>query len=105
MSVKMRQIMERRIASVLIRDALAAGYTISVYDGEETTLKQSTSRKDILAAMFSVDEEFLFFYKDGKRVGWVQFVLGNSGWDVISDYTTNLEHIMTGATKMSEKYQ
>ncbi len=28
------------------------------------------------------------------QIGWVRFIYGNDGWDVISDYTTNLEPVM-----------
>ena len=104
MSVKMRQLVERRIARRLIIDGLKAGYTIAVYDGGEV-FGPFSSTKDILDKMFSVDCEHLLFYKDGTRVGWVYFVYGNDGWDVISDYTTNLEHIMAGASALADKYQ
>ncbi len=102
----MRQLVERKIASALIRDGLFAGYSISVDidSGRECVLEKSINRKEILNAMFSVDEEFLIFYKDNKQVGWVFFVYGNDGWDVISDYTVNLEHIMGNANKLSERY-
>lgn len=106
MSVKMRQIVERRIASALIRDGLLAGYTISVHDGGEFVLKDSTSRKDILKAMFSTDEDTLYFKTEGgKHHGWVLFIYGNDGWDVISDYSVCLEHIMAGANKVSKMYE
>lgn len=36
--------------------------------------------------------------------GWVYVVMGNDGWDVISDYTTNLEPLMSGANRLAEKY-
>src|SRR5579859_2222310 len=103
LTVEKRRKIERRIASRLIRDGLAAGYTIGVYNGEEHVLKKSTSRKAILAAMFSVDDEHLIFYnKDGLRVGWVWFVYGNDGWDVINDYTTSLESVMSGVNQFAD---
>lgn len=43
--MNMRQRVEREIAQRVIKDVLAAGYTISVNDGEETTLKRSTDRR------------------------------------------------------------
>lgn len=99
---------ERRIIRRLILDALAAGYTLGVHDGEELVLKHSTSVKDILGVMFTVDDEHLIFYdKDGKKVGWVYFIYsnGNLGCDVISDYTTNLEWIMAGCNAVADKLQ
>lgn len=104
MSVKMRQMVEREIATALVDSALAAGYTVTVFNGEEDVLKQSSSQTDILAAMFSTDDDRLFLWRDGQQVGWVLFIYGNDGPDVISDYTTNLEHIMAEANLVSAKY-
>lgn len=106
MSVKMRQEVERKIAEALIQQSLDAGYHISVNNGgDEDEIKPSHDKKKILDAMFATDEEHLIFYnEEGKRVGWVYFVYGNSGWDVISDYTTNLDHVMSEANKVSDHY-
>jgi len=102
-AVAKRQKVERSIARRLILDGLSMGYTIGVHNGEELVLNRSAKSKDILAAMFSVDEEKLYFYKDGWPCGWVFLVYGNDGWDVICDYTVNLEPIMAGAHTLSEK--
>lgn len=97
------RVMEHGIASVLVRDALAAGYMLAVNNGEDET-KPSADYAEIAAAMFATDEDYLVFVKDGKRKGWVRFIYGNGGWDVVSDYTTNLEHIMGGANALSDRY-
>ncbi len=105
MSIKMRQKVERKIASRLVKDGLAAGYSISVNNGgDEDEIESSRGYKTIMGAMFATDDEHLIFHKDGKRFGWVYFVYGNDGWDVIADYATNLEHIMAGADKISDQY-
>ncbi len=106
MSVKMRQEVERKIAEALIQEALDAGYSISVNNGgDDDEIDPSTKKDVILNAMFATDEEHLFFYdEEGKRKGWVFLVYGNDGWDVISDYTTNLGHVMNEANKISEHY-
>jgi hypothetical protein len=100
----MRREVETKIASALIDDGIAAGYTISVYDGEETVLTHSTDKEAILSAMFSTDEDILIFAKHNKRVGYVNFVYGNSGWDVIADYSVKLEHLMANADRISDEY-
>lgn len=106
MTNKMRQMVEREIAEQLIKDALAAGYTLGVNDGEEITLRHCGSAEMVLKAMFTTDEDYLLVYdnEDASHFGWVRFVYGNDGYDVISDYSTNLEHIMAGANKISDKY-
>ena len=107
MNVKMRQLVERRIARRLVMDAIAVGYAINIDNGGDDyeLPAPSVKTKEILDTMFATDDEKLVMFKDGKRMGWVWFVYGNDGWDVISDYTTNLEHIMAGASPLSDKYQ
>lgn len=107
LSVKARQALEKRIARAFIKQALAAGFAISVFDGMEEPIIKSRDETAIIKAMFSVDTEHLFLYRDedgGKRFGWVFFVYGNDGWDVVSDYTTNLEPYMTEANKIADQY-
>jgi hypothetical protein len=103
-NVTLRQSIERRIVGRIVADALAMGYLVSVNDGEETTLKRSTDRKAIIAAMFTTDEDrLLFHHPDQKEAfGWIYLVYGNDGWDVVNDYTTNLSVLMTGAERLAE---
>ena len=102
-----RQRMERAVISALVKAGLEAGYSIGVHNGEELVLNRSTSYKAVMAAIMSVDEEHIFFFnaETGKRVGWVFLVYGNDGWDVICDYTTNLEAIMKRPNKVSDRLQ
>ena len=120
-AVAARQRVERSIVRRVILDALRAGYTLSVFDGEEVTLTQSTSARAVLAAPFTTDEDWLLFSRPGDsalrlttsaffrpsinaREGWVRFVYGNAGYDVISDYTTNLEDVLKGANALTDRY-
>ena len=95
MSVKMRQIVEREIATSVVKTLLKAGFALSVdngdNNGDEFEIANSRSKKTVLEKMFQTDEERVYAIKDGKLFGWVYFVYGNDGWDVISDYTVNLE--------------
>ncbi|MGJ4945157.1 hypothetical protein ACQR1W_31670 [Bradyrhizobium sp. HKCCYLS1011] len=94
---------ERQIAEKVVDDALAAGYTIDVWDGEEFPLKKSSDREEILKAMFSTDEDKLYLTKDGKR-GWVLLIYGN-GYHLISDYTMSLESVLMGAELLSDQLE
>lgn len=109
MSVKMRQEVERRIAEQVIKDAIAAGYTLGVYDGEEVTLRGSSDAAAVLGAMFTSDEDSILVYDspaptEDAPFGWVRFIYGNDGWDVIHDYTINLEPVMVEANKLADSY-
>lgn len=107
-----RQEIEREIAKKVIEVILHAGYAISVNDGEETTVKRSVDKNEIFGAMFTTDEDYLMVHSiqdaggfEPKHFGWVWFIYGNSGWDVISDHTTNLEDVLKPATDFAQKFE
>ena len=104
MNVKLRQRIERRIVRRLVADILAAGHEISI---DETLEQPSASRTQILAALFQMDEDRIYVHRAGeaKPFAWVFLVYGNDGWDVISDYTTNIEALVSGANAAAEKLE
>ena len=103
MSVRMRQEVEMKIAVAFINSALAKGYTVGVNNGEDD-YPPMTDVEAIKKLMMQTDEEHLTIFKNGKKVGWVFLVYGNSGYDVISDYSTNLEPLMGDANKIANHY-
>jgi hypothetical protein len=54
--------------------------------------------------MFKTDQEHIRVFRDNEQIGWVFFVYGNDGWDVVNDYTTNLEFIMQCANKIADQH-
>lgn len=85
---------EKRIAKAAIDCLLSLGYAITVSDGEEEVLERSKDPEAILGAMMTTDEDWLYVHRsvnEQRPFGWVRFVYGNEGWDVICDYTVNLE--------------
>ena len=92
---------------------LAAGFEISVFDSEETTLFRSQDVESIYAAMGTSDEDYLYVYRRnsngeydaGAHYGWVRFIYGNDDVEVINDYTTNLEPIMCKITDMINEFE
>lgn len=96
---------EKRIVGQVVADALAAGYTIDVNDGTETTLRKASSKRAILEAMFSTDSDIITLRTGpGGRVGSIMFVYGN-GTDVISDYTDKpeIERVLARASATADK--
>lgn len=95
-----RLVVEQEIAAMTVDALLAAGYLLNVNNGgQDDELKPTTDRQAVLDAMFQTDLEHLKVWNAGDRIkegctGWVFFVYGNSGYDVISDYTTNLEAVL-----------
>lgn len=107
MTLSKRVEIERRIYSRIVKDALAQGFNVSVYDGEEYALEHSVKYTEIMKAGFSTDEDALVIYKDDKRVGFISLIYGNCGYDVISDYTANdtMESLLTGANTLADKLE
>ncbi|EDI1797361.1 hypothetical protein AXJ42_22300 [Salmonella enterica subsp. enterica serovar Newport] len=104
MKVELRQKIERAIAREAIKGLLADDFKISVFDGEQTTLKHSTDAAEIEAAMFTTDEDQLHVeHQHVAEKGWVLFIYGNDGHDVIADHTTNLELSLKGASELADK--
>lgn len=101
--MKICQQLERRIVRRVVTDMLAAGYSISVDNGgDEWEIKRSTDQKAIMKACMASDEDWMYFYKGNFRKGWVRFVYGNSGYDVICDYTTSLEENLKAVNAYAE---
>jgi len=95
--MKHLQFDEAKICGSVVDEALRRGLLVSVYDGEEWTLKASANRDAISEVVGITCETVLVFRDPAKldhgqpsRVGKVFLVHGN-GCDVISDYTDNSE--------------
>jgi hypothetical protein len=79
---------EGRICSFLVKHALAAGYTVSVHDGEEWSVIRSTKYTEIMEELFTTDSNSLLIRdKDGKRLGSIELIYGNDGYDVMGDWS------------------
>lgn len=102
--VKLRQKIEKQIAARCIAELLEAGFDITVNDGEEDTVIRSTNPSEIAEAMMSSDEDYLIVHsaQTDLRSGWVRFIYGNDGPDVINDYTVNLEPFLKSTIALGE---
>lgn len=104
------QTIEKRIVRITILNILAAGFSISVNDGEEETLTNSTDPDAIFAAMFTTDEDSLLVGHNPSRpefghFAMVRFIYGNDGWDVINDYSTSLEKILKPVIDLADRIE
>lgn len=95
--IAVEQDIVRRAVDALLID----GYLLQtdIQDGPRPA-EPTADRAAILAELAQVDDEFLGVFQwtvdehgdcHCDQAGWIRFVYGNDGWDVISDYTTNLE--------------
>ena len=96
---------EDQIIKATIQVLLDAGYALSVNDGEETTLYRSVTPLLIFKAMKTTDEDYLVVFRGAERAGWVRFIYGNDGVEVINDFTINLDPQMDKITEMIDAYE
>ena len=96
--------LEGTIITRCVMDILEAGFTMSVYDGEETVVNESKDPAEILDNLGHCDEEILIVHGDGvRRGGAISLVYGNDEWDVISDYHDHLDQYLTKTNELIEK--
>ncbi len=78
-----------------IRALRAGGWELAyVNDGEDDITV--TNEREAVEAIMAVDEATLAVrHNSDTKLGWVYFVLGNAPYEVINDYTINLEELDT----------
>ena len=106
--VAARQRIERAIVRRVVKDALTAGYRLDVYDGgDEPAVAGARTLKAAMDALLNTDEDQLVLRHPEGRSGWVRFVYGNGGWDVISDYSAvdHIETLLAGANALAERLE
>lgn len=95
---------ERRIVGKLVQDALAGGYSLSVWDGEEMTVVESTDPDEIYKALASTDSDILYIHTREKNPPGVVLVWGND-CAVVSDYNTSLDGLLAGASALADELE
>jgi hypothetical protein len=85
---RMRQ--EKRMASALVRACIDRGFYVSVHNGEDWAIRKSREYQKIMGELWQTDEEHLYIHDaDSKLKGSFFLVYGNSGAELIADYTDN----------------
>lgn len=107
---------EDQVIKATIKALLDDGYILSVNDGEETTVTHSTDPDRIFTAMKTTGEDYLMVHvqiNDSIRpditeyveCGWVRFIYGNEGTEVINDYSVSLEPVIGKIMKLISDYE
>lgn len=100
---------EQDIVTRVVDVLLAAGYLLQTDIQDDPRPEVPTKDRDaILAELTEVDDEFLGVWfghpagGDLRPDAWVRFVYGNDGWDVVCDYTTNLESLLAPVNEYAD---
>lgn len=105
MTVVERQKIEKKIARKVLECLFAAGFEIVLNNGGDEDEKPEQNADDFLKEMFATDEERIYCYTTGesrKYAGFVWFVYGNDGYDVIADYSLKIEQFLQPAIDLSD---
>lgn len=92
-NVQRRITCERAIARALVKEAIKRGYVVSVWNGENYEIKRSRSVEKIIAALHTTDDDILRISlplvggDQFARIGTFTLIYGNSGYDVVSDFS------------------
>ena len=103
MNPSIRMGIEQQIIRRAVTDILGKGYKISLYDGEEFTVKRSTDLNLILNATQTTDRDMLKVYEGDSLIGTIILIYGNDGHDVIADYSLSLEEVLKGASLLADE--
>lgn len=97
--------MEAAIVRNAVHELLDHGFTLSVdTGGEDYEIDRSVDPDAVIAELMNTDEDRLLARAGESIKGWVHFVYGNDGYDVICDMTVSLEPYLPETVALAETY-
>lgn len=104
-NLRRRLEMEKIIGDKLVDLLIEAGYDLSIDNGGDCLeLPWTRDAAEVKAAMRATDDEMILARKDGVE-NTVKLVYGNSGWDVINDYSCYLSPIIDKLDDMTAEFE
>ena len=99
----------KEIEDLIVRNAvhelLYQGFTLSVdYGGDDFEFDWSRDAEAVIAELMNTDEDRLLARAGDTIKGWIHFVYGNDGYDVICDMTVSLEPYLPDTLALAETY-
>jgi len=100
---------KKEMEAVIVRNAvhelLDHGFTLSVDNGgDDYEIDRSVDAEAVIAELGHTDEDRLMARTGDVIKGWVHFVYGNDGYDVICDMTVSLEPYLPDTLAIAEGY-
>lgn len=106
-AVRSRIAIERRIVSSLVHEFGEQGFTFLIDDGDNSEYIPANSESSALDALMNTDEDQLGIVDPKvskiRPIGWIKLTYGNDGWDVMSDWHTNLDQYMPKTLALVEE--
>ncbi len=96
---------EERIVRNAVHELLDHGFTLSVDNGgDDYEIDRSVDAEAVIAELMNTEEDRLLARTGDVIKGWVHFVYGNDGYDVICDMTVSLEPYLPDTIAIAEGY-
>jgi len=96
---------EERIVRNAVHELLDHGFTLSVDNGgDDYEIDRSVDAEAVIAELGHTEEDRLLARTGDSIKGWVHFVYGNDGYDVICDMTVSLEPYLPDTLAIAEGY-
>ncbi len=94
MTSQMRRELEKKVVRALVDHLRQSGdwRPVEVYNGDwraavKAPYSNALTPDQVLEEVFAVDDSTVYFANPAGRKHWVEFVLGNSPEEVVSDYS------------------
>ncbi len=100
-AVQARYKLERTIVQSLVTELIDHGFWLCLDDGDGSSIATNDGPV-LLDSMMETDIDRIEAYPNG---GSVLLVYGNDGWDVIADYSPNLEPLIAKTLDLSAAFE
>lgn len=104
-SIVLRTLVERAIVRQAVKDLIAAGLVVSMWDGDSPVVNSNEVAVVMAEIGVSDEQEILVCDQMNGRfnlIGSIILVYGNDGWDVIADNYVALEKHLQPAESLAE---
>lgn len=79
---------EAIMASKLLAEIINRGFAVTIDNGVEISINNSTNRAKIMNKMGATDEDLLIIKNpNGKVAGWFRLIYGNDPCELINDHS------------------
>lgn len=104
MGKKERVEIEKKIINDVLNRLIGAGYRVGVHNGVKLSQTATTDVALINESLHKNDQDALFVYaKEDEPIGFVALIYNNDDFDVIADYTENLEDALAPTHELADE--
>lgn len=99
---------ENQIIRAALESLVAAGHRVAVWNGEDWSAGPSRDVEMLLGSLRATDVDVLHLMHDQEREpsgSWVLLVYGNEPFEVMADWTLDLDELLKPAVELAERIE